>query len=311
MNAVPSVSVVIPSYNCAGYLARALDSVLSQDYPAERVEVVVVDDGSRDDSPAIVRAYAERNPRVHLLQQANAGPAAARNRAIGASHGELVAFLDADDRWLPGKLTAQVALYSADPALGLIYCGCRFVDSSGRPVERWVRRQQALRGHILLDFVCDFFLVTSTIVVPRRCLDVVGWFDPSLRVSEDNDLFLRLLLRYRADLVDAPLIERTIRADSLSRCDYALDAHSDLDVLDRFLAAQPAFARRHRQRIDARYAQCLYDFGYRLLEDGAIAPARHALLRSLRRQASLRAVKALVRSTLPAPTVRWLRGSTS
>jgi len=304
---LPSVSVVIPSYNCASYLPRALDSVLAQHYPAERIEVLVVDDGSRDDSAAIAGDYAQRDRRIQVLMQPNGGPAAARNRGIRASHGELIAFLDADDCWQPDKIAAQVRLFLADPTLGLIYCGYRFIDEKGTPIERSVRKQHAARGHIVLDLFCEFFLVTSTVIVPRHCLDAVGLFDTSLRVSEDNDLFLRLLLRYRADLVDAPLVDRTVRADSLSRRDYRLDVHSDLLVLDRFLAISPEFGKRHRLKVAARYAQILYDLGYDLLEDGDVEGARVALRDSLRRQPSWRALKTLLRSALPPAAVRLIR----
>jgi glycosyltransferase involved in cell wall biosynthesis len=306
-DALPTISVVMPSYNCQAYLSRALESVLAQRYPAEKLEIIVVDDGSSDDSPLIAENYAARNSRILALRQANAGPAAARNRGIAASGGELIAFLDSDDSWEPTKLARQAAVYRNDPQLGLIHCGCRFVDEIGRPVEGWVRRTRTAEGNALVDFFCDFFLITSAVVVPRRCLDAVGHFDPSLRVGEDNELFLRLLARYRIGCVDAPLLNRTIRADSLSREDFDLDARVDLLILDRFVQAHPSFAREHQDRIRARYAQYLYDYGYRLLENGEVQRARTVLVDSLRRKASIGAAKALVRSVLPRSTWSVLR----
>jgi len=305
----PMVSVVIPAWNCARYLRRALDSVLAQQYPHDRLEVVVVDDGSTDASPRIVADYAARDPRVRLLQQPNAGPAAARNRGIAAARGELIAFLDADDAWAPGKLAAQAALFAADPSLGLVHCGVRFVDADGEEVTGWVRQTRIARGDILLDFVCDFFLITSAVMLPRRVLDEVGRFDTSLRVGEDNELFLRVLARYRADCVDAPMLDRTIRADSLSREDFDLDARNDLKILDDFLAMHPEFARRHRRRIAERYASYLYDYGYRLMDVGQARRARRVLLDSLRHRPTLAAGKALLRCSLPTAAVRLLRPS--
>jgi glycosyltransferase involved in cell wall biosynthesis len=303
----PLISVIVPAYNCARFLARALDSIRQQRYPADRIEIIIVDDGSIDATAAIAADYAERDRRVLLLRQANAGPAAARNRGIEASRGTLIAFLDSDDTWASDKLAEQAALLARDPRLGLVHCGVRFVDVYGNAVGKWVRQTRIARGDILLEFVCDFFLITSAVMVPRHCLDDVGLFDESLRVGEDNELFLRLLARYPVDCVEAPLLNRTIRADSLSRQDFDLDARVDLSILDRFLAAHPDFARRHRQRINARYASYLYAYGYRLLETGEVRRAQAALLRSLWRQPSLAAVKTLVRSALPDSALRLLR----
>jgi glycosyltransferase involved in cell wall biosynthesis len=306
-DATPLISVIIPAYNCASYLERALESVRAQRYPADRLEIIVIDDGSSDRSPMVAAEYAERDPRVVALRQANAGPAAARNRGIDAARGTLIAFLDADDTWAPDKLAEQAALFAADPELGLVHCGVRFVDADGVPVGRWMRQTRIARGDILLDYICDFFLITSSVMVPKRCLMEVGKFDESLRVGEDNDLFLRIIEKWRVECVDAPMLNRTIRPDSLSREDFDLDARNDLLILDRFLASRPDFARQHRQRINQRYASYLYDYGYRLLETGQTRRARAVLLSSLRHRASVGATKALIRSALPSSAVRLFR----
>ena len=277
----PTISVVMPSYNSQAYLSRAVESVLAQRYPADRLEIIIVDDGSSDDAPLIAEQYAERHSRVLALRQAKAGPAAARNRGIAAAGGELIAFLDSDDAWQPTKLARQAALFQADPELGLVHCGCNFVDQVGHPVNGWVRHPRPVQGDALLEFFCDFFLILSSVVVPRRCLDAVGHFDPALRVGEDNDLFLRLLARYRIGCVDAPLLDRTIRGDSLSREDFDLDARNDLAILDAFVQANPDFAQRHRERVRARFADYLYDYGYRLLDAGDTARARALLLNAV------------------------------
>jgi glycosyltransferase involved in cell wall biosynthesis len=303
----PLVSVIIPAYNCARYLERALESVRAQRYPADRLEIIVVDDGSTDRSPMVAAEYADRDPRVIALRQPNAGPAAARNRGIDAARGKLIAFLDADDTWAPDKLAEQAALFARDPGLGLVHCGVRFVDAEGVPVERWMRQTRIARGDILLEYVCDFFLITSSVMVPRHCLMDVGSFDESLRVGEDNDLFLRLIEKWPVECVDAPMLNRTIRADSLSREDFDLDCRNDLLILDRFLASRPDFARKHQRRINERYATYLYDYGYRLLETGQARRARSVLLSSLRHRASLGATKALIRSALPSSAARLLR----
>ena len=120
----PTISVVIPSYNCARYLARALDSALGQHYPADRLEIVVVDDGSVDMSAELARTYAARHPNVRVFEQPNAGPAAARNRGIENSHGELIAFLEArgasDERQaVAERIAAEMRRMLAHPSRAL------------------------------------------------------------------------------------------------------------------------------------------------------------------------------------------------
>lgn len=304
---LPTISVIIPLYNGRVWLERAIASVQAQHYPPTRLQIVVVDDGSSDGSAGLADELASWDPRILVLRQPNAGPAAARNRAIEASNGELIAFLDCDDTWEPTKLARQAEMLLADPELGVVHCACTFVDVAGKPVNDWVRRSRTDEGRVLLDYFCDFFLITSALVVPRRCLDAVGLFDPTLRIGEDHELFLRLLDRYRIGCVKEPLLNRTIRPDSLSRQDFALDAHNDLMIMDRFLSRRPAFARANRARIADRYAGYLYNYGYDLLENGQTARARGILLRSLGWRRSMRAFRALVRSMLPAGVERSLR----
>jgi glycosyltransferase involved in cell wall biosynthesis len=303
----PSISVVMPLYNARQYLARAVASVQAQDYPPGQLQIVIVDDGSSDGSAGLAGELAAADPRIVVLQQANAGPAAARNCAIEACTGELIAFLDCDDSWEPTKLRRQAALYREQPELGLIHCTCHFVDANGDLVEGWMRRSVAASGDISLEYFCDFFLITSAVLVPRACLDAVGHFDPELRVGEDHELFLRLIARYRVGCIDAPLLNRTIRADSLSRQDFDLDANNDLLVMDRFLHANPEFARAHPARIAQRYASYLYEYGYGLLEHGKLRRGRTMLLRSVRHKPSLAATRALLRSLLPRTFWRILR----
>ncbi|MCA9271314.1 MAG: glycosyltransferase family 2 protein, partial [Planctomycetales bacterium] len=132
---LPTISVVIPTFNCAGYIGRALDSVFSQDYAP--LEVIIVDDGSTDDTIAALEPY---NDRIRLLRQANAGSAAARNAGLAQATGEFVALLDADDWFLPNKFHTQAAMLAADPSLAAVHSGWRIVDEDGswrKDVEPW------------------------------------------------------------------------------------------------------------------------------------------------------------------------------
>ncbi len=301
---LPLVSVIIPAFNAARFLPRALASVAAQNYPADRIETIVIDDGSTDDTRALAETFSGQMPGMQVFSQPNQGVSVARNLAIAVSSGELIAFLDADDRWLPDKVAAQVEVYQAEPGVGLIHCGFEFVDQHGSALPDWPRRSRLDHGDILLEFLCDFFLITSAVMVPRTVLESVGGFDESLKVGEDNELFLRIVSTFMVGCAPRTLLERTVRADSLSREDFDLDARVDLATIERYLAQHPDFARQHRERIDDHLATYLYGFGYRLLDEGQVSQARHMLRRSLSRRWSMPATRSLLRSYLPDTLAR-------
>jgi len=295
---VPTVSVVIPTYNCADRLVQALASVAAQSHAHERLEIVVVDDGSTDDTAERVGAFAAGcDIATRYVRQHNAGPAAARNHGLRLARGDAIAFLDADDRWRPKKIERQIGLLGGN--VGLVYCGNTFVDADGHPLEGYVRRIGVHRGDIVLALFCDFFLLTSAVLLSAAAVRAAGPFDESLGVGEDYEFFLRVAQRCRADCAEEELLVRCVRPDSLSRRDYALDARIDLATLTRFVSDNPHFAREHRNAVRRRFARYHYDFAYRLLADRRRGEAIIQLLRSLRAGAGSGAARTLVRALLP------------
>jgi glycosyltransferase involved in cell wall biosynthesis len=194
---VPDISVVVPAYNSAAYINEALDSALAQ--TGVTLEVIVVDDGSSDDTVQRVQAYGDR---VRLIQQANQGSAVARNRGVAESRAEHVAFLDADDYWHPQKLAQQWAL--ARQGKPLVYA--RFSswerDAAGNfpPAAAHLAECQAQGrmskpardGWLYIDLLLDCEVWTSTVLARKDLLEKVGGFDPSLRKGQDFDLWLKL-----------------------------------------------------------------------------------------------------------------------
>lgn len=173
----PLVSAIIPVYNGACYVAQAIESVRQQTYAP--VEIIVVDDGSTDESSAIVQAFAE----VRLIRQENAGVGAARNTGIAAARGEFLAFLDQDDRWLPEKLTTQIAYHLAHPHLGYTYTGQQFFLEEGFARPSWVRPEWLTTpqpGQI-----------PSTLVVRPWAFAQIGLFDPMYLTGSDSDWAFR------------------------------------------------------------------------------------------------------------------------
>ncbi len=226
--ALPLVSAVIPAYNAAAWIRETIESVLAQDYPA--LEVIVVDDGSADETAALAGGYGER---VRCLRQSNAGQGAARN--LGARHatGKYLAFLDSDDLWKPGKTAAQVELLEARPDAALAFCDYEPFGEPGarRGFERagvlHRLRTERLGEHgkvltepdlvtpLLDDMYCQ---VPTTWMVPRTAFGAVGGFDPSLRRGgEDWLLAARLALHGPLVFDVRPLALRRERTGSHSR----------------------------------------------------------------------------------------------
>ena len=196
----PLVSVVICVYNGAEYLRQSIESALAQTHPS--VEVVVVNDGSTDDSDSICRSYFGR---IVYLSQKNQGLAKARNRGIRESSGTHIALLDQDDFWVPDKLEKQMALFGRIPELGLVYSDSAQIDPAGRVRLPRIEGINMRRGYVLPELYDHNFISSLTAVCPRRILDHVGLFSEDLRFSLDWDLWLRIAHKYPLDFVDEPL----------------------------------------------------------------------------------------------------------
>jgi glycosyltransferase involved in cell wall biosynthesis len=185
---------------------------LEQTYP--NFEVIVVDDGSTDDTPRVVEPYVV-DPRVRYERIAHQGQAAAKNRGSHLAQAPLIAFLDADDVWLPHKLERQVALMNVNPEVGVVYSRRLLMDESGRDLETGPK--QLYRGNVLAPIFCDNFICFSSALVRRRVLEEVGFFDESLPLAIDYDLWLRVALHHSFDYVDCPLVKYRTGHVSLSR----------------------------------------------------------------------------------------------
>jgi glycosyltransferase involved in cell wall biosynthesis len=181
-----TVSVVIPAYNSARYLEQAVDAALSQ--TGVSLEVVVIDDGSTDDTGAVLERFGDR---IRKVSQANGGPASARNHGARLAGGEWLAFLDADDDWAPNKLACQLA--RADDQTGLVYTDCIYFGDSGRVTERQSDGLRLLEGDIFEELLLENFITLSSVLIRKRDFDRLGGFDesPPLIGVEDWDLWLR------------------------------------------------------------------------------------------------------------------------
>jgi len=207
----PYVSVIIPTYNRGWILREAIESVLSQEFTD--YELIVVDDGSTDDTPDILGDYGRD---IIVLHQSNRGVSAARNRGIAASRGQLVAFLDSDDLWLPRKLIGQVDFFKANPAALICQTQETWVRNGVRVNPR--NRHHKFSGMIFEPSLALCLVSPSAVMIRKTLFDRVGTFDESLPACEDYDLWLRVSCRYPVFLLDEPLIiKRGGHQDQLSR----------------------------------------------------------------------------------------------
>lgn len=309
MSGAPTVSVVIPCYNAARYILATIASVLAQDI--DGLDIIVVDDGSSDGSADLVRASY---PQVHVHAQANAGVAAARNCGIGLARGEFIAFVDADDIWLPGKLAAQLAQLHAHPECHMNYAAWQVWDSD-RPTPTVAElaaveasaadglRWAGPSGWIYPDLLLDCVVWTSTVLARRSLFDDIGRFDTSLRLGEDYDLWLRASQVTPILRVARPFALYRLHAASITRA-LPGDNHRARVIeaaLGKWGLRSPDGASADRAAVDQMLAKTWSDFAAAQLHGGALAHARACSWKALRLSGRhLPAWKLLIKSYLPA-----------
>lgn len=211
--AVPSVSIAMAAFNAEAYIVDSVASALRQSI--QDLELIVVDDGSRDRTLSLLQEAAARDPRIRVLSQQNQGPAAARNLAILQSRGEFIAFLDADDLWASDKLAKQLPLFQ-DPEVGMVYSRVQDIDGSGNPTrgtEPWgFHRGRVLEALLEGNFICTSSVVVRRSVLEHHCLRFqVG------RVCEDWLLWCRIAARADMEFCSEPLVSYRVHGGGLSR----------------------------------------------------------------------------------------------
>lgn len=207
----PQVSVIIPNYNYANYLRETIDSVLNQTYV--NIEIIVVDDGSKDGSKKILESYGRK---IKVIFQKNQGVSAARNNGIAESKGEYVAFLDADDVWLPKKIEKQIEKFSADKELGLVHVGVEEIDDKGNFLNKKIDGMEGWVSDELLLFRRPVLGGGgSGMMIPRKVFDEIGGFDLRLATSADWDLCYQVSSLYRIGFVPDILLKYRIHGSNM------------------------------------------------------------------------------------------------
>jgi glycosyltransferase involved in cell wall biosynthesis len=289
MTGPAKISVIVPCHNAAPYVSATLRSVLAQE--GAEMEVIVVDDGSTDGTAEVV---ASAFPSVTLLRQPNGGVAAARNAGIARARHDWLAFVDADDLWLPGKLRAQLEMLKSNPAARMAYTAWQVWPSDEpEPQAQFLAdlaraagdagRWNGASGWIYPQLLLDCVVWTSTALVHRSVLDEVGVFDPALRIGEDYDLWLRAsrvtpivrvctplaLYRMHPASITKRLPERNYRGDVIAR------------ALRRWGYRSPDGAVADKSAVDRGLAQTWSEFAYMHLRAGNVVRARQAAMTAI------------------------------
>jgi glycosyltransferase involved in cell wall biosynthesis len=211
------ISIVIPTYNRASFLKEAIDSVLSQTY--RNFELIVVDDGSTDDTPKLLSSYGEK---IKVIKKANKGPSAARNRGIKAAKGGWIAFLDSDDVWKPGKLEKQVQFIKDNPEVKICQTEEIWIRNGKRVNPR--KKHEMHSGWIYEQCLPLCIVSPSSVMIHRDVFEKVGLFDETMLACEDYDLWLRIAPHYPICLVREKLIvKQGGHADQQSHVISSLD----------------------------------------------------------------------------------------
>jgi glycosyltransferase involved in cell wall biosynthesis len=257
VNSNPLVSTIIPTYNRAHVICEAVESVLAQTYP--NIEIIIVDDGSKDDTLERLKCYGNK---ISVVSQSNAGPAAARNRGIAAARGDLIAFLDSDDIWLPSKIERQVTLlHRAGPSVPCCLCNILMKWNSGdRASFDLARLKPSAEEGVWLNpddvLATRFVLFNQGIMIRREVLEKIGVFDESIRYLEDVEFPLRLSLEGPWAFIETPLV---VWRESMTNSVYKNSLRDELctrecmiKVLEIHLARVEKASRESRLRRSVR-----------------------------------------------------------
>ncbi|MCX6043828.1 MAG: glycosyltransferase [Chloroflexi bacterium] len=276
----PLVSIVIPNFNHARYLGAAISSVLTQSYP--NIEIIVVDDGSTDESRAVAARYGNR---IRYIWQENRGLSAARNTGIRAASGEYIGLLDADDLYEPHCLATMMAILQANPEADGLYCGYQFVDQQNQLLPQIEAR--LIPTDQLYDTLLDGnFFVPESVLVHQRCYASAGAFDETLRACEDWDMWLRITRQHVIIGTDAVLTRHRVLAGSMSS-DPMRMINNRLAVLKKHIIIAPDAPAEIVRRANKAYSGAYLISAVEYLQAGDEVRASNCLQQAAQRYPAL------------------------
>lgn len=304
-----AVSVIIPTYNSVQQLPEALDSVFNQTY--QDFEIIVVDDGSTDNTRELLEGFKNR---ITYLYQENGGPSKARNTGIRASKGQYIAFLDADDHWLPPKLEQQIKLIESDPRLGLVFSDAEYFSGEKSMVgSYWKKRgcydQMISESGLIQNAFSTLMkinpIMPSTVLLKKNCFEKAGGFDEGLRFVEDKDMWLRMSVHCFMACVPFPLVKRRV---------HGYSPHQVVSVQESIIHVVRKIERLYpeevaRENVDTKkiLGPLYYTLGRIYFDSDEFARARETFWSSLRNRFSWEALRFLAVASMGARVIHLLR----
>jgi len=275
----------MPVLNGKRYIAGAIESILTQTYG--NVELVVVDDGSTDETYAMVEPYFHKLNIKYVSHPARQGIPASMNDGVRHSTGELIAFLDHDDIWLPEMLETQVAYLESHPDVGMVHSDFQTIDAEGRIIEDSVakcRNRVRVSGSVFPQLFMDCFIVGNSVLIRKECFNRLGYFDESLRFG-DYDMWLRIARRYKVDYVPKVLTAYRQHATQSTRAVSAGRPEEDcvvLAVIENTLRLCPEIRQElGRTTINRRFASIYFDMAYASFAAGSFASLRSCMRKAI------------------------------
>ncbi|MEW6620095.1 MAG: glycosyltransferase, partial [bacterium] len=258
-----TISIIIPTYNAENFLPQAINSVVEQTY--QDIEIIVVDDGSTDNTKRIIEPFMDK---IYYIYKDNGGSASARNVGIKSAKGEYIAFLDADDIWLPQKLELQINLFRQCQEIDWIHTNLMLIDESGNIIG--VRRvSDTLSGNIFKTLFMENWVLTSSVMVKKDCFKMIGMFDEALSRTEDYDFWLRLAHHYKCGYLEQPLVKYRIHpTQKIKKIDRLF--FDEKAIIEKTIQNFPEIAGKSK----LRYGKLYFTWGRRYFEIGELQNAK-------------------------------------
>ena len=238
----PKVSIITPTYNRAGFIGEAVESVLAQAMPDW--ELLIVDDGSTDNTREVLEPYL-LDHRIHYIYQSNQGQSGARNTALNRVQGGLVGFLDSDDLWGAHKLERQLSVFQDHAHVHIVHGDESIIDEHGLEISQ--KNMRRYSGRITPQLLADNSVSITTALVKRECFEEMGGFDASCGVADDYDLWLRFSARYRFYYAPGIVAAYRVMADQISS-DKNRRFRANKEIIDDFFKSYPEALNWYEKR---------------------------------------------------------------
>ncbi len=253
----PRVSIVIPAYNMAEYTSRCVKSILNQTY--KNIEIIVVDDGSKDNTKAEMLKFGDR---IKYVCKENGGACSARNFGARLAQGKYIGFLDCDDMYLPQKVELSVKFLEQNPDYGFVYSNLYYVDKDDKIFRLhapWFKRQY--QGRIKTKLILGNFVGNPTVIMRKDCLDKVGLYREDIFFPADWDMWLRISEQFKAGYINKPLCSYRIVSQGCFK-NLEKSEHENMIVLDSFFLRNKDVSNRIKNRAYANnylsMAECYF-----------------------------------------------------